>query len=254
MTWPNGARKWTPQEIVADVATARDLFRQRRLGEPMQRYLEAFDALDRANRKLTPKLADLFADPVDADLVASFVRDDDLLTALRYLAAPPISQDDLETLSGEKLSWTRIRSAPEKAKAVRDIIVAILDPKRYPWTKERRKPTKAELEKAVLAATVAASSQRVQTGRRSEERSDLQGAIERLLADLRFARVDKPRAGIKNLRADAPGPGEFMMEALVGEHNADLVVGLQDFRIMAIECKGSNSEINSRKRINKEVA
>ncbi len=45
-----------------------------------------------------------------------------------------------------------------------------------------------------------------------------------------------------------------MVETLIGEHNADLVVGLQDFRILAIECKGSNSEINSRKRINKEVA
>ena len=40
----------------------------------------------------------------------------------------------------------------------------------------------------------------------------------------------------------------------MGEHNADIVVGLRDSRILAIECKGSNSEINSRKRINKEVA
>ena len=45
-----------------------------------------------------------------------------------------------------------------------------------------------------------------------------------------------------------------MVEVLVGEHNADIVVGLRDSRILAIECKGSNSEINSRKRINKEVA
>lgn len=254
MTWPNGARKWTPQEIAADVAVARDHFRQRRLGEPMQRYLEAFDALDRANRKLTPKLAELFADPVDAELVASFIRDDDLLTALRYLGAPPISADDLETLSGESLSWTRIRGDPKKAAAVRDTIIAVLDPKRYSWIKDRRKPTKTEVEKAILAATVAASSQRVQTERRSEERTELQGAVERLLVELRFARVDKPREGIKNLRSNAPKAGEFMVEILVGEHNADLVVGLQDFRILAIECKGSNSEINSRKRINKEVA
>lgn len=59
---------------------------------------------------------------------------------------------------------------------------------------------------------------------------------------------------IKNLRADTPTPNEYMTEILVGEHNADLVVGLRDHRVLAIECKGSNSEINSRKRINKEVA
>ncbi len=45
-----------------------------------------------------------------------------------------------------------------------------------------------------------------------------------------------------------------MNEVLIGEHNADVAIGLKDFRVLAIECKGSNSEINSRKRINKEVA
>lgn len=45
-----------------------------------------------------------------------------------------------------------------------------------------------------------------------------------------------------------------MDEVLIGEHNADVAIGLKDYRVLAIECKGSNSEINSRKRINKEVA
>jgi hypothetical protein len=40
----------------------------------------------------------------------------------------------------------------------------------------------------------------------------------------------------------------------LGNDGADFVVGLNDHRILALECKGSNSEINSRKRINKEVA
>lgn len=38
-----------------------------------------------------------------------------------------------------------------------------------------------------------------------------------------------------------------------GGHNADFVVGLQDGRILAIECKASNSEVNGYKRLNKEV-
>jgi Holliday junction resolvase len=36
--------------------------------------------------------------------------------------------------------------------------------------------------------------------------------------------------------------------------NADVIVRLDDGRLLAIECKGSNSEINSRKRLNKEAA
>jgi hypothetical protein len=71
---------------------------------------------------------------------------------------------------------------------------------------------------------------------------------------MKYRRADKPRKGVQNLRRDAPKPGEYMTEVLIHEHNADVAVGMKDFRILAVECKGSNSEINSRKRINKEVA
>ncbi len=75
-----------------------------------------------------------------------------------------------------------------------------------------------------------------------------------LLIGLGFRQVPRIEKGVKSLLRDAPKPGEFMKECLVGEDNADLVVGLPDHRVLVIECKGSNSEINSRKRINKEVA
>ena len=254
MSWPAGARKWTQEEIVRDANEARDFFRQRRIGEPMANYLKAFAALEKANRELTPRLADVFADPVDPDLIAKLVKDAELLTALRYLCAPPISADDLETLVGEKLAWTQVKNNPKRAAAIRDVIVAILDPKRFPWIKECRPAKKKEIEGAILASTVLASTQRVQTQRRSGEREDLQAAVEGILSTIGFSKARRPRRGIKILSADAPKAGEYMVEVLVGEHNADVVVGLRDFRILAIECKGSNSEINSRKRINKEVA
>ena len=255
MSWPAGAWKWTLEEIVNDSNEARDFFRQRRLGEPMANYLKAFAALEKANRELTPRLAEVFADPVDPDLIAKLVKDAELLTALRYLCAPPISTDDLKTLVGEKLAWTQVKDDPRRAAAIRDVIVAILDPKRFPWIKEGRPAKKQEIERAILASTVLASAQRVQTQRRSDERKDLQAAVEGILSTIGFSKAQqRPSKGIKTLRADAPKPGEYMVEVLVGEHNADIVVALRDFRILAIECKGSNSEINSRKRINKEVA
>ena len=252
MTWPHGTKRWTIEEIATDAAKARDLFRTRRLGEPKEQYLQAFRVLEIANRDITPRLPEVFSDPVNPELIASLLKDDDLLTALRYLCAPPISKDDLETLIGSKLAWTQVSQSSERAKAIRDVIVAVLDPKRFPWIIEQRVPTEMEIEKAILASTVAASSQRVQTIRRGDERTMLQGAVERILLEAGFTRAKKS-GPIKNLRADAPGQNEYMTEILVGEHNADLVVGLRDYRVLAIECKGSNSEINSRKRINKEV-
>ena len=41
--WPRSARFWQPAEVAAGVAAARQEFRSRRLGEPLARYLAAFD-------------------------------------------------------------------------------------------------------------------------------------------------------------------------------------------------------------------
>lgn len=252
--WPKGARKWKPAEIRKDAIRAKELFRKRRVGEPRERYLQAFQVIERANRTLTPQLTELFRDPLNVKLLVSIVKDRELLSAFRYLAAPPVSEDDLETLSGARLSWKQLQAEPEKALAVRDVISSILDVKRFGWLREHRKPTRSEMAAAVLASSVVASAQRVQTERRSEERAALQDVVSKLLVSLGYQKMKKPAGGIQNLRRDAPVPGQYMDEVLIGEHNADVAIGLKDYRVLAIECKGSNSEINSRKRINKEVA
>jgi hypothetical protein len=69
MTVPRGARLWTPQEIVADAAQAKALFRRRRLDEPMDKYLAEFAALETANSRLVATLARLLSEPVDPELV-----------------------------------------------------------------------------------------------------------------------------------------------------------------------------------------
>lgn len=55
-----------------------------------------------------------------------------------------------------------------------------------------------------------------------------------------------------NLSA-VPAAGEFCGESRLGDKRADLVVGLADGRVMPIECKASNSAVNSFKRINHEA-
>jgi hypothetical protein len=87
-----------------------------------------------------------------------------------------------------------------------------------------------------------------------DEKVAIEGAVRGLLVGAGWSRVPSVKKGIKNVRRDAPESGQFMEGVTLGGDGADFVVGLGDSRILAIECKGSNSEINSRKRINKEVA
>lgn len=254
MTWPALARKWNEAEIVRDSRAAADNFRSRRLGEPKERYLEAFALLERANEALLGSLHRLRERPVNASWVADVLANDDLKTALRYIGAPPISEDDLKTLTGDSLAATLVRKDARRAQQICEIMVQIIDPKRFPWIYESRKPSKEEIRRAILASTVAAAAQKVQTSRRTDERDAVEGAVKGLLLGAGWKRIPAPRNGIKNIRRDAPAPNEFMERVTLGKNGADLVVGLKDHRILAIECKGSNSEINSRKRINKEVA
>lgn len=205
-------------------------------------------------RRLWSCCPGLLADPVDPPLVSSLIQDEDLLTALRYLGAPPISTDDLETLLGNTLAPTLIAHDSQRARDLVLILRRILDPKRFPWIYENRSASKSEEKAAILASSVAASAQRVQTSRRSDERDAVEGAVRALLFRMGWTRETSPRRGIQVLLTDAPQKGKFMIGCTIGEHNADMVVRLADGRVLALECKASNSEINSRKRINKEVA
>jgi len=255
MGWPQGAKHWSDAQIQMDAKLAKDIFRQKRFQEPKERYLKAFEELEQANKKVVALLPQILADPVDPELIASLVQEEHLLTALRYLGAPPISADDLKTMIDSTLAYTHIATNPDRAGMIRDVIRHILDPKRFPWIYENRSPTPTEEAAAILASSVAASAQRTQTARRSDERDAVEGAVKTVLISLRFQQIRSPRQGIQTLLGgDAPKPGYFMVGCKVGDHNGDIVAGLYDGRILALECKASNSELNSRKRINKEVA
>ena len=252
--WPAGARKWSLREISRDAGVAADQFKERRLGEPKALYLEAFALIERANKSLLGSLRRLSERPVDATWLAKILANEELKTALRYIGAPPISEDDLKTLTGDSLAPTLVGKSLERAERICDVMMQIVDPKRFPWIYENRKPTREETGRALLASTVVAAAQRVQTSRRSDERQAVEGGVRGLLVGAGWKRVQAPKSGITNIRRDAPEPNQFMEGATLGKNGADFVIGLKDHRILAIECKGSNSEINSRKRINKEVA
>jgi hypothetical protein len=242
---------WTIEDLTNDAAEARELFRRERLDEPLALYSEFFDSFSPIFHAIISKLPKFTQHEVDAELMAELVADANARTAFRYLAAPPISEDDLKTLADAKLSKSALLKNPDQAARVRDTVLQILDHHRFPWVKEGRKPVGHERVTAVVASAAMIAAKKVETKRRKDAKDKQEERVKRLLRDLMFDEV--PRRNMPLLK-DAPEPGQFCGESKLGDTRADLVVGLHDRRVMPVECKVSNSEVNSFKRVNHEAA
>ena len=221
------------------------------MDEPLELYSEFFETFAPIFSNIIDQLPALSEDPVDPDTMAELVRDGDVRTAFRYLAAPPVSEDDLKTLAETTLSATALRSDAEQAKRVRDIVLHIIDPHRFPWVEQHRDPTEHERAQAIVASTALVAARKVETSRRSDAKKEQEEAVKAMLRDIGFTEV--PPRDMPLLDA-APAPGEFCGESKLGDTRADLVIRLYDRRAMAVECKASNSAVNSFKRVNHEAA
>ena len=94
------------------------------------------------------------------------------------------------------------------------------------------------------------AARKVETSRRSDAKTRQEESVKAKLQDIDFAEVS-PRE-IPLLDA-APASGKFCGESKLGDTRADLVIRLYDRRAMPVECKSSNSAVNSFKRINHEA-
>lgn len=95
------------------------------------------------------------------------------------------------------------------------------------------------------------AARKVETSRRSNAKKEQEEAVKTVLRNIGFA--EAPPRDIPLLDA-APAPGAFCGESKLGDSRADLVIRLHDRRVMPLECKASNSAVNSFKRINHEAA
>lgn len=239
---------WTGYELeVASLASVR-LFREERMEEPLEQYLQAFDHYRGAIEDLLAATADLTI--LDSESIDA-ITDKSLLKAVRYLAGPPISEDDLKTLAEASLAPSKLRNDPEMARRVIDTVLIGLDHQRFPWVVEGREPDTNEREAATLASAALMATQHLSTMRRSEGKNRQEDAVRDALRANQFDEV--PTRAIGTL-ADAPAAGEFCRECMFGSRKADFVIGLWDGRKMPLECKVSNSATNSVKRLNNDAA
>ena len=240
---------WSPAELAEDAGTATDRFRRTRLNEPLEQYTRFFDAFTPIFTDLIDRLPSLADEENIRDVMADPVDDEDVRTGFRYLSAPPISEDDLKILAETTLAANVLRRDAEEARRIRDVVLHIIDPHRFPWIGEEREPTCEEHRIAVIASAALVAVRKVETSRRSGSREQEEDVKNRLR---KIGLVEVARRDIRMLD-DAPAPGEFRGESKLGDTRADIVIRLHDRRIMAVECKTSNSAVNSFKRINHEA-
>lgn len=239
---------WTAEQLKKESLSSTEVFRKRRMEEPLEEYLEAFDAYQGIIENLLEQTVDL--SDLDGQLI-EVVTDANLLEALRYLAGPPISADDLKTVADCVLTPAKLRNNADMAKTIMKVILDGLDRRRFPWVIEGREPTETERSAAVLASAALMATRRVGTSRRSTDKQRQEDEVLTALANAGLTRVATRTV---NVLSEGPKPGEFCSESLLGKRKADIIVGLWDSRILAIECKVSNSATNSVKRLNNDAA
>lgn len=240
---------WSDEQLESARVLAIAAFSKERLEEPLEDYLEAFDEYQGYVEEVLEATVDLTE--LD-DTALDVLGDPKLLEVFRYLAGPPISEDDLKVLADARsLVRSTLEATPELVQRIASVVRQVLDRRRFAWVVERREPTEAERNAAVLASAALMAASRTQTRRRTLGKDQQEEMVKEALRNLGFSEVASRT--IRTI-SHAPAPGEFCGESLLGTRKGDIIVRLWDDRVMPIECKVSNSATNSVKRLNNDAA
>ena len=244
-------KQWTAAQIKEDVEASADAFRKQRFSEPLEAWLREVDRRS-AEFQLLFDAHDV-AKPHNltaADIPA--IIEQGLLDALRYLPGPPISADDLKNLAEIKsLSAKSLRQDPDAAQRLLDVIRATVDPRRFPWLTEDREPTPDERRIAIFASALMHAAPRTLMARRTLSKTDQEQAVREELSvhSLHASHLRRVKT-----YAEFPPSGVYSEnEVIFGPKKADVLARLWDDRMLPIECKVSNSAVNSFKRLNHET-
>lgn len=156
-------RVWTDDQLAEEGLKSIQNFRETRVQEPLEQYLEAFD-------RFKGHVEDLLEETIDlsniAELAARLASDKAMLEVLRYLASPPISVDDLKVLAETpSLSAKAIKQDPDIATRVVAQVMVALDRNRFPWVGDDREPEEQERELAATSTAALMGVRRVMTDR-----------------------------------------------------------------------------------------
>ena len=135
--------RWTTEELIEDAAISAAEFRTERLA-----VSGAWESHYQAARKkfelLFQKLSDLNPGGItDAKLTDAY--GSGLGEALRYLAGPPISDDDLQVIADvDSIAPGVLKKKPGEVRKVFEVIERVIDLHRFPWIEAGTIPTDQE--------------------------------------------------------------------------------------------------------------
>lgn len=157
--------RWSSDQLEAGRLKAIEFFREQRMAEPLEDYLEHFQEVRTTVENLLEETVDLSRLRVEA---VRILRDGNLQEAVRYLAGPSISADDLRVVAEAKLSPSALLADAQMAQRVIKTVLLGLDRQRFPWVGENREPTETEKAVAITSTAALVAARRVMTARANE--------------------------------------------------------------------------------------
>ena len=254
---PRPPRSWTVDELKRDASKARWIFVEERRAALIREQGLYSDWLARYQALVCELLAE--SDNLRA-LTGSVLESRAFLDLARYLAVPPISLADLDTLTDSCFKdWVKqktdrgVRPKPRDFAAVAELISERLDMARAPWLAEKRAPTAPERQAYTVGVASIPATSKLTTKRRGERSGGQEELTREAIAAAGYLGVKLPGTLEDPVREMDPGTYSLKSRKLAGT-NMDVPVRLADDHatgqlFLAIECKVSNSSVNSRKRL-----
>lgn len=237
--------RYSDTHLAEEAADAVRVFVDQRIAEGTKPYGELFGRYRLHVRSFFAKSRELRELNADLLLDHSGKINEEMLHVARALTGPPTSQDDLRTLVRVANGDHGPVPADRFAAHAINIVHQALDPNRYPWISLKRGPSNIEIDGAINWTAGLLATERLRTDRRLSASTVQQDAVATALLAAGYEPVE--RRSINSI--DDLDPGTFTAESRVIGTKCDVPVRLRDKRLMTIECKVSNTAVNSYKRL-----
>ena len=176
------------------------------------------------------------------------------MRVFRHFMAPPTSQDQFKLLCD---GWSKSTEnndrplTPEKAEEASCVFKEWCDPAIGRWLSSGRKPSRAEVRAVLLRIAPLIASQDLATWKRNQLANRQEQEVVDLLVEKGWTKLP---SSLIDTRAAIPAKS-FMHKARFATstttpQEVDVACGLKDTYVAAMECKVTNDETNSVKRVN----
>lgn len=218
---------------------------------PAQDAIDWAKVLRDARKQISAALrASSFLTDIDSALIDAGAH----MLVLRHLTAPPISQDQFLLFCPV---WKKATEKPGgRVRASNATLVAEAFNERRsklltPWIEALRLPSRREIRNLLAAIAPLIASQQIQTMQRTRAAKMQEGAVISILSA--NGCIKEPSKALDQ-RAELL-PKHFMHKVRYATRTStaqevDIALGLKETVVLAIECKVSNDETNSVKRMN----